>query len=114
MYVFDVQGTLVNNPTVSDEDVKKMLLVLRAAGHHLVLMTGDMDGVPHHLRTLVDECRLKPLRFTDFDKDTVVFDDDAYLLKAAAKTGAKVVAAQQMGAWLASQDWDNGSRRQDA
>lgn len=113
MYVFDLQGTLVNNPTVSDEDVRKMLVVLRDRGHRLVIMTGNPTGVPHRLSKLVDECWTKPISFQQFNRNTVVFDDDTALLRAAARAGAKVVAATQMGAWLENEVWTDGTGRQD-
>jgi hypothetical protein len=113
MYVFDVQGTLVNNPSVRDEDIRKMLLVLRAAGHHLVIMTGNLSGVPTQLRELVDECWEKPISFRElFNEDTVVFDDCMHILQAASHAGAKIVHASQMGDWIANEGW-NGSGRQD-
>jgi hypothetical protein len=110
MYVFDVHGTLVGNESVSDEDARKMLMVLRAAGHRLVLMTGDPTRIPHQLRALADDVWEKPITFRGrFNKDTVVFDDCTQILRCAARAGAKVVAAQQMGDWIARQDWANGS-----
>lgn len=112
MYVFDVHGTLVNNPTVSDEDIRKMLLVLRTAGHHLVIVSEDLQSVPEDLKALVDECRAKPISFADFDEDTVVFDDCTHILRCAAQLGVRTVAASQMGAWLENEAW-NGSGRQD-
>ena len=104
-FVFDVQGTLVGNPTVSDEDIRKMLLVLRARGHRLILMSGLPSLTPEPLLALVDECRAKPVRFKEFDKDTVVFDDDMFLLQAAAHY-TKVVHASQMGDWIAQESWN--------
>ena len=112
-YLFDVQGTLVGNPSVTDEDIRKMLLVLGAAGHRLVLMTGLPSAVPHDIMKLVDACYGKPVMFADFDEGTVVFDDDTELLQYAAHYGMKVVHASQMGAWIASERWQNGSGQQD-
>jgi hypothetical protein len=109
-YIFDVHGTLVGNPEVTDEDVRKMLLLVRTAGHHIVLMSAEIALIPESLIALADDCLSKPVRFQDYE-DVVVFDDDALLLRTAARLGAKVVHASQMCAWLDNEDWGNGRRQ---
>ncbi|MBU1891218.1 hypothetical protein KJ782_07110 [Patescibacteria group bacterium] len=104
-YVFDVHGTLVGNPDVSDEDVCRALICLRAAGNTIYYMTGNRDGVPQRLLDLCDRVIDKPFGLADLPADAIFFDDDMAILRALQRNGLKVVAASQMGEWIDNQDW---------
>ena len=110
IYVFDVHGTLVGNPTVSDEDVLKALICLRAAGDTICYMTGNRDGVPQRLLDLCDRVIDKPFDVAALPEDAIFFDDDMAILRALQRNGFKVVAAAQMGEWIDNQDWEDCSR----
>lgn len=105
-FIFDCQGTLVGNPTVSEEDMKKVILVLKSAGHRVVVWSAMLSCIPEQFAAIADECWSKDPEYQrQVDKDCIVFDDDIFWLTQFADRGAKVVAAEQMGAWLANEVW---------
>jgi hypothetical protein len=118
-YVFDVHGTLVDNPFVTDEDIRKMLLVLRSRGHHLIAWSSELSSVDQsRFEGMIDEFWPKWGRsLLDVGPGCVVFDDDSLFLRSISRRGAKVVAASQMGEWIENEDWSdvrgNESGRQD-
>lgn len=110
-FLFDYQGTLVGNPSMREEDMKKVMLVLRAAGHRLVLWSGSGVGASFGgFEELVDEVWDKDMEHIRLvNSDFVVFDDDTTFLTVLAKHGAKIVGASQMGDWLVNESWRVGA-----
>lgn len=112
-FFFDLEGTLIRNPTVTDDDVCAMLRILRARGDRLIITTEASALVPRWLEDLVDMVWCKPLRTWHLAGKVVVVDDDIGYLTAAARLGVKTVAASQLGEWIAHEEL-NGNHRQDA
>lgn len=105
-FVFDVHGTLVGNRWVADEDIRKMLSALRSRGHHLIAWSSEPASVdPAQFAGLIDEVWSK--FGVSVDPSWVVFDDDLFFLRSMARCGAKVVAASQMGEWIAHENWND-------
>ena len=105
-FLFDCQGTLVNNPAVTEEDMKKVLKVLRSAGHRVIVWSASATMIPPQFAALADECWSKTMEDMEgIDKDFIVFDDDVDFLQSLVRRGCRVVAAQQMGDWLVNEVW---------
>ncbi len=106
-FLFDCQGTLVGNSTVSEEDMKKVLLVLKSAGHRIVIWSGSgSNSVPKDFAALADDVWSKNAdRMASVNSDFIVFDDDTLFLTVLARRGAKIVGALQMGDWLVNEVW---------
>lgn len=105
-FLFDCHGTLVGNPTVSEEDMKKVLLVLKSAGHQVIVWSASATLVPNAFAALADDVWSKDMeRIASVNKDFIVFDDDTAFLTSLARRGARIVAASQMGDWLVNEVW---------
>ena len=105
-FLFDCRGTLVGNPFVKEEDMKKVIPLLRAAGHRVIVWSAMMSLIPDDFAKIADECWSKDLEYQRrIDENFIVFDDDVSFLTNLADRGAKVVAASQMGDWLVNEVW---------
>lgn len=105
-FLFDCQGTLVDNPSVSEEDMQAVIKVLRAAGHRVIVWSASVTMVPEQFGALADECRSKTMEeMADLNEDFIVFDDDVNFLQSLARRGCRVVVASQMGDWLVNEVW---------
>jgi hypothetical protein len=105
-FLFDCQGTLVNNPFVKEEDMEKVLPLLKAAGHRVIVWSAMVTLIPNNFAALADECWSKELEdMSRIDESFIVFDDDVEFLQSLARRGAKIVAAHQMGDWLVNEVW---------
>jgi hypothetical protein len=107
-FLFDVKGTLVDNPAVKEEDLKKVLLVLKAAGHRIIIWSASVTLIPEQFAALADECWSKGDldASASIDKDFILFDDESLLLASiAGNTGCRTVHAAQMGDWLVNEVW---------
>lgn len=105
-FLFDYEGTLVGNPDVSEENMKKVFIVLKSAGHKIIVWSASTIAVSDDFVALADEVWLKDLeRINSVNKDFIVFDDNMMFLRSLARRGAKIVGASQMGDWLVNEVW---------
>jgi hypothetical protein len=105
-FLFDCQGTLVNNPAVKEEDMEKVLPLLKAAGHRVIVWSASVTLIPNNFAALADECRSKTMaQMEDIDENFIVFDDDEGFLQSLVRRGCQVVSAAQMGDWLVNEVW---------
>lgn len=102
-YLFSVERCLVDNPTLSEEAARKLLLLLGAQGHTIKLFADFPSQVPEAMRLLATEVWPKPLRISahaEVRGDVYLVDDSTEVLRTAARFGIKPLAAQQLAAWL--------------
>ena len=107
-FLFDVNGTLVGNSALSDEDARKLLLTLISKGHNIILMSGDVYGIPEQLSHLAHACWEKPVsseKLESFMGNLTIVDDDVSLLRAYADSGHSIIAAEQLGLVAECLDW---------
>ena len=105
-YLFSVERTLVGNPELSDDNARRLLLLLKAKGHTVKLFADFVNQVPEGLRALADELYPKPIRLgacASVKDDVTLVDDSAEVLTVAVRHGIKPVAAQQLGLWLSQE-----------
>lgn len=110
-FLFDVQGTLINNPVVSAEGMKKVLAILKMAGHRIILWTSCSGCIEPDLVVLADEVWEKTGEEVKTINETfVVFDDEPVFLTMVARSGATTVLASDMADWLANTDWSGEAK----
>jgi hypothetical protein len=103
-FLFDCQGTLVKNAAISEENIKKVIGVLKRAGHRVIVWSASVTLIPDEFAILADECWSKTLEdIAHIDRDFVVFDDDAEFLLSLSQRGCILVAADQMGDWFVNE-----------
>jgi hypothetical protein len=87
MYVFDLEGTLRNNPHLSEDQAVRLLQKLKSGGHKVVIWTASSQ-VPVKFGRLVDEIWAKGGLMPDWTKiegHVVYSDDDPDLVESVER-----------------------------
>lgn len=102
-YFFDLQGTLVGNPVITEEQGAELLRMLRLLGHEVIVWScgGPVEiwGLRSPLRDVIDGVRLKaPWHYFHIlgGGGGTCIDDDEAMLTMCERVGAFTMHASEL------------------